>query len=82
NVDDAKKLGIKDGEKIHLSSRRGETDTIARVGTDVAPGVLYMSMHYGNAPANMLTNTALDPLSKMPELKHCAVAVRKIEEAA
>ena len=82
NVDDAKKLGIKDGEKIHLSSRRGETDTIARVGTDVAPGVLYMSMHYGNAPANKLTNTALDPLSKMPELKHCAVAVRKIEEAA
>jgi len=81
NVEDAKRLNIKDGEKIHIRSRRGETDTLARVGTDVAPGVLYMSMHYGNAPANKLTNTALDPLSKMPELKHCAVAIEKIEEA-
>jgi formate dehydrogenase major subunit len=37
-----------------------------------------MSMHFGTGAVNLLTNTALDPLSKMPELKHCAVAVKKI----
>ena len=52
--------------------------TIARVSDDVAPKVLYMPMHFANG-ANTLTNTALDPLSKMPELKHCAVAVEKIQ---
>ena len=63
-----------------MKSRRGETITKARVTEDVAPKVLYMAMHFDQG-ANNLTNTALDPLSKMPELKHCAVAVEKIKEA-
>jgi formate dehydrogenase major subunit len=77
NTKDAKELGIRDGEKIKVRSRRGETITNARVTDDVAPKVLYMAMHFAEG-ANNLTNTALDPLSKMPELKHCAVAVEKI----
>jgi formate dehydrogenase major subunit len=76
---DAKRLSIADGEKIKLRSRRGETEPVARVTDEVAPGVLMMTMHFGNAAVNKLTNTALDPLSKMPELKHCAVAVEKIQ---
>jgi formate dehydrogenase major subunit len=80
NTQDAKELGIKNGEKIKVKSRRGETITKARVTEDVAPKVLYMAMHFDQG-ANNLTNTALDPLSKMPELKHCAVAVEKIKEA-
>ncbi|MFZ1898051.1 formate dehydrogenase subunit alpha [Methanoregula sp.] len=80
NTGDAKELGIKNGEKIKVKSRRGETITKARVTEDVAPKVLYMAMHFDQG-ANNLTNTALDPLSKMPELKHCAVAVEKIKEA-
>ncbi|HQC12293.1 MAG TPA: formate dehydrogenase subunit alpha, partial [Methanoregulaceae archaeon] len=78
NTEDAKRLKIADGERIKLRSRRGESLPLARVTDDVAPGVLYMAMHFPNG-ANMLTNTALDPLSKMPELKHCAVSVEKIE---
>jgi formate dehydrogenase major subunit len=80
NTGDAAGLSIKNGEKIKVRSRRGEIETIARVTDDVAPKVLYMPMHFGPG-ANTLTNTALDPLSKMPELKHCAVAVEKIKEA-
>ncbi|HPW10722.1 MAG TPA: molybdopterin-dependent oxidoreductase, partial [Methanoregulaceae archaeon] len=80
NTEDAKRLGIKEGEHIKVRSRRGETTPLARVTDEVAPGVLYMAMHFPNG-ANNLTNTALDPLSKMPELKHCAVAVEKISEA-
>jgi formate dehydrogenase major subunit len=80
NTKDAAELGIRNLEKIKVRSRRGETITIARVSNDIAPKVLYMPMHFANG-ANNLTNTALDPLSKMPELKHCAVAVEKIAEA-
>ncbi|MEN6444260.1 MAG: formate dehydrogenase subunit alpha [Methanoregula sp.] len=80
NTEDAKQMSIKQGEKIKVKSRRGETITTARVTDDVAPKVLYMMMHFDQG-ANNLTNTALDPLSKMPELKHCAVAVEKIKEA-
>jgi len=80
NTQDAKELGIRQHEKIKVKSRRGEIETIARVTDDVAPKVLYMAMHFDKG-ANTLTNTALDPLSKMPELKHCAVSVEKIREA-
>jgi formate dehydrogenase major subunit len=78
NNEDAARMKIQNGEKIKLSSRRGEVETTAKVTDQVAPGVLMMTMHFGDAAANMLTNTALDPLSKMPELKHCAVKVEKI----
>ncbi|KLK87622.1 formate dehydrogenase [Methanoculleus sediminis] len=78
NSEDAARLKIRNGEKIKLTSRRGEVETTARVTDEVAPGVLMMTMHFADAAANMLTNTALDPLSKMPELKHSAVKVEKI----
>jgi formate dehydrogenase major subunit len=79
NTADAKALSILNGEKIKVKSRRGETITKARVTEEVGPKVLYMAMHFADG-ANNLTNTALDPLSKMPELKHCAVSVEKIPE--
>jgi len=78
NNEDAARLKIQNGEKIKLTSRRGEVETLAKVTDQVAPGVLMMTMHFGDAAANKLTNTALDPLSKMPELKHSAVKVEKI----
>jgi formate dehydrogenase major subunit len=82
NNEDAKNLGIANGEKIRLKSRRGEVDTLAKVTDEVAPGVLYMSMHFAEAAANCLTSTARDPMSKMPELKHSAVKVEKIPEVS
>jgi formate dehydrogenase major subunit len=81
NTEDAVRLNIKNGEKIRLRSRRGEAEAIARVTDEVGPGVLMMTMHFsGKGSVNQLTNTALDPMSKMPELKHSAVAVEKITE--
>jgi len=80
NTIDAKKLGIKENEKIKVSSRRGQIETLARISDEVAPGVTYMAMHFPKG-ANTLTNTALDPLSKMPELKHCAIKIEKIAGA-
>jgi formate dehydrogenase major subunit len=77
NVEDAHRLGIENGEYVKLKSRRGETTTVARVTDEVGPGVVYMTMHFADG-VNNLTNTALDPMSKMPELKHCAIAIEKI----
>ena len=77
NTQDAKDLGIRQGDTIKITSRRGETITKARVTDDLAPKVMYMTMHFANG-VNNLTNTALDPMSKMPELKHCAVKVEKV----
>ncbi len=79
NKEDAARLKIQHGEKIRLRGRRGQAEALARVTDEVAPGVLMMTMHFGGVGSvNQLTNTALDPLSKMPELKHSAVAVEKI----
>jgi formate dehydrogenase major subunit len=64
-----------------VRSRRGESFPVARITDEVAPGVLFMAMHFPQG-ANALTNTALDPLSKMPELKHSAVAVEMIKEGS
>jgi formate dehydrogenase major subunit len=80
NTEDAKRLGVRENEHILVKSRRGESRPLARITDEVAPGVLFMAMHFPKG-ANALTNTALDPLSKMPELKHCAVSVEKIAEA-
>jgi len=75
NPADAESLGISDGEPIKVISRRGEVTAKAKV-TPVSPaGVVTMSFHFAESPTNVLTNPALDPVSKIPELKVCAVRV-------
>jgi len=77
NPEDASALGIADGEMVKVVSRRGEVVARARV-TDVSPvGVISMTFHFAESPTNLLTNPALDPVSKIPELKVCAVRVEK-----
>jgi predicted molibdopterin-dependent oxidoreductase YjgC len=77
NPTDAKKLKIKDGDPVTVISRRGQVATKAKV-TDVCfPGLVYMDFHFAESAANILTNPALDPLSKIPEYKICAVRIEK-----
>jgi formate dehydrogenase alpha subunit len=77
NPEDAAALSIRDGEMVKVASRRGEVTAKARV-TEVSPvGVVSMNFHFAESPANVLTNPALDPVSKIPELKVCAVRVEK-----
>lgn len=78
NPKDAAMLRIDDGEMVRVVSRRGEVKTEARV-TEVSPeGVVSMTFHFAESPTNQLTNNALDPVSKIPETKVCAVRVEKI----
>jgi formate dehydrogenase alpha subunit len=78
NPADAAELGIADGEMVKVVSRRGEITTRARVSEVLPPGVVCMSFHFAESPTNVLTNPAVDPVAKIPELKVCAVRVEKI----
>jgi len=76
---DAKALKIKDGDKVKVSSRRGEIETRAQVCEGLIPkGTVFIPFHYVEAAANFLTNPAVDPVAKIPEFKACAVKISKV----
>ena len=78
NPGDAQKLGIADGEKVKVVSRRGEVVAMAKVTKISPPGVISMTFHFAESPTNVITNPALDPIAKTPELKVAAVRVEKL----
>ena len=79
NTEDAKELGILNGEIVKASSRRGEIEIPARVTDDIKKGIVNIPMHFTECAANMLTNSdSFDPKCKMVELKACAIKVEKI----
>ncbi len=77
NPEDAGKLGIGDGERVKVSSRRGSVEVEARVTDKVDKGVIFIPFHFAEAAANLLTSPALDPVAKIPELKVCAAKLEK-----
>jgi formate dehydrogenase alpha subunit len=80
NPEDAQALGITDGDMVKASSRRGEIKAKARVTEVSPPGVVFMTFHFAESPANVLTNPASDPVAKIPEYKVCAVRVEKTSQ--
>ncbi len=80
---DAAHLGIEDGDIVSLESRRGKVYTKVRKAARVNPGQAFMAFHWLDAPANMLTNPALDPVAKIPEYKVASVrAILEVLERA
>jgi len=75
NPVDAKRLGIGDGERVCVRSRRGSASAVALVTTIVQPGQVFIPMHF--EAVNMLTYPAFDPHSRQPSYKACAVTVEK-----
>jgi ferredoxin-nitrate reductase len=80
---DANKFGINNGDLVEVRSRRGSSKFPALVTEAIARGVLFVPMHWGtlwsdNAEANALTHPKADPDSKQPELKACAVAIKRL----
>ncbi len=78
NYKDADRLGIKNGEKIQVSSRRGTIKAVARVGRKVSEGETWMPFHFPDSPVNTLTNAELDEFARIPEYKVCAVNIKKL----
>jgi predicted molibdopterin-dependent oxidoreductase YjgC len=77
NPSDAASLNIVDGEIVNVISRRGKITVKTRV-TETSPvGVVTMNFHFAESPANILTNPALDPVSKIPEIRVAAVRIEK-----
>ncbi|MCW3992556.1 MAG: formate dehydrogenase subunit alpha, partial [Candidatus Bathyarchaeota archaeon] len=81
NPGDAEELGIVDGELVSVQSRRGAIKIKALVTGRVPRGVIFIPFHFAECAANVLTNPALDPVAKIPELKVCAARVEKIGNA-
>jgi len=70
--------GIEDGDRVHVESRRGEVVLEAKVVTTIRPDTVFIPYHWpGKRSANVLTNRALDPISKIPEFKKSVVRIRK-----
>ncbi len=78
---DLKREGIRDRERIRVVSRRGSIELQARVSARIAPGTVFISFHYAEAAANLLTTDALDAHSRIPGLKFCAVRLERLASA-
>ncbi|SEP52592.1 assimilatory nitrate reductase catalytic subunit [Amycolatopsis saalfeldensis] len=78
--DTAARSGLADGERALVRSRRGETVAKVRCVGSLRPDLVFLPFHFpGEGRANLLTNPALDPVSRMPEFKVCAVALSKVD---
>jgi assimilatory nitrate reductase catalytic subunit len=74
----ARTYGIKEGERVRLTTRRGTASLIARLTPSIRMDTLFVPFHFSGAGrANLLTNPALDKVSGMPEFKVCAVRIEK-----
>jgi formate dehydrogenase alpha subunit len=80
NPADASALKIKDGDKVKVISRRGEVAAKTKITEKSPPKVVYMTFHFAESAANLLTNTALDPVAKIPEFKVSAVRIEKFRK--
>jgi assimilatory nitrate reductase catalytic subunit len=76
----AERLGAAEGDPVAVVSRRGRAVAPARITLGIRPDTVFMPFHwYGEGRANTLTNPALDPTSRMPEFKACAVRVEAVK---
>lgn len=78
NERDAATLGIGDGDRVKVSSRRGEIETTAHVSDKTSPGETWMPFHFQDGNSNWLTIASLDAIAKTPEYKVCAVRVERV----
>lgn len=82
---DARQYGIRDADFVEITSRRGKVMVQCRVTEEISRGTCYLPFHWSREQgffkaANNLTLSARDPVSRQPELKACAVRVRRIDD--
>jgi assimilatory nitrate reductase catalytic subunit len=73
--DVAERVGVGPGDRVRVRSRRGVIEGVARVSPAIRQDTVFMPFHWDGV--NRLTNAALDPVSRMPEFKVCAVSVER-----
>lgn len=77
---DAKQLCVNDSDTVKVSSRRGSIEIKVLISDRPVKGMVFIPFHFKEAAANVLTNTALDPICKIPEFKVCAVKIERINK--
>jgi len=86
NTADAAALKLNDGDITVINSLRGEVRVKAKITSGIKKGVIFLPMHWGKIlgsdlnRANNITNDIVDPISKEPDFKYCAVNVRKYKK--
>jgi assimilatory nitrate reductase catalytic subunit len=74
----AQTYGVCEGDTVRLTTRRGTALVRAQLTPGIRMDTLFVPFHFaGSGRANLLTNPALDPVSRMPEFKVCAVRIEK-----
>jgi len=86
NLGDARRGGIHDGDFVEVTSRRGKAVAQCRVSAAIREGTCFLPFHWGRhagfyKSANNLTLSGRDPVSGQPELKACAVRLRRLAES-
>jgi formate dehydrogenase major subunit len=74
---DAAEFGVEEGAMVKIASRRGKIPARVTISDKAVAGTVFIPFHFAEAAANKLTNAALDPVSKIPEYKVCAVNLVK-----
>jgi assimilatory nitrate reductase catalytic subunit len=70
---------LQEGDRVRLVSRRGAAEGLVRITESIRYDTVFMPFHWGGAGSvNLVTNTALDPISKMPEFKVCAIRLELV----
>ena len=79
--DDARSIGVVDGEVVNVASRRGAVSVPVRIDPGLRPGLVFMSFHFpDDVDVNQLTIDATDPKSGTAEFKASAVRIEKLEQ--
>jgi formate dehydrogenase major subunit len=79
---DLERLGLRSGDMMRVSTRRGSIELKARIDGSIPPGLIFIPFAYAEAAANVLTNPQLDPFGKIPEFKFCAARAEPIQAPA
>ncbi len=78
SAEDCKKLNLRNGETVELSSKRGTVRITTQITDRVKAGTVFSSFHFFEVPINQLTVAAMDPRSKCPEFKVCSAQLKKV----
>lgn len=79
NPCDAEKLGLKERNKVKVTSKTGEVITEVHITDKIISGVVFMTFHFGEVAVNKLIGHNLDPIVQIPEYKVCAVNIEGVK---
>jgi nitrate reductase (cytochrome) len=79
---DAAACGLEEGDPVRVSSRRGHADFVTRITGDIREGLVFATFHSAKHLINKVTSDAVDPFSRQPDYKRCAVSISRVAETA